>query len=133
MLDYFTSWSFIGDLLFWGILLNLLLKPLEVAIKERDRLFDPIGIIVMVLYVLLCFWLDSIMYEDDGTDIMSWRWYVLGFAFVWWSLLRFTDEDYDIEKSIDRAFPSGKKCPRCKGKLTEAAMANCPHCSSDQE
>ena len=118
MLDYFTSWSFIGDLLFWGILLNLLLKPLEVAIKERDRLFDPIGIIVMVLYVLLCFWLDSIMYEDDGTDIMSWRWYVLGFAFVWWSLLRFTDEDYDIEKSIDRAFPSGKQCPRCKGKLT---------------
>lgn len=130
-MDYFTSWEFIGGLWYWVILGNFLLKPLGLAINERDRLFDPLALIVLGLYVLVCFGLDSIMYEDDGTDIMTWRWYVMGFAFVWWSMLRFTDEDYDIEKGVDRAFRMAKKCPRCMNELPSMATSKCPHCTSD--
>lgn len=100
-----NSWN----ILFWAVVFNLLLKPIGVALREPDRLFDPLGLVIMVLFVGVCFWLDSIMYDDDGNDLMTYKWYVLGFVFVWWSLLRFTDEDYDVERSVDRILRSREK------------------------
>lgn len=98
-----------GNFLFWAIVFNLLLKPIGVALQEPDRLFDPLGLVIMVLFVGVCFWLDSIMYDDDGNDLMTYKWYVIGFAFVWWSLLRFTDEDYDMEQSVERILKTREK------------------------
>ena len=55
-MDYFTSWEFIGGLWYWVILGNFLLKPLGLAINERDRLFDPLALIVLGLYVFGVLW-----------------------------------------------------------------------------
>ena len=55
----------------------------------------------------------------------------LFFAFIWWAVTRMTDEDYDMEKGISRAFRANKKCPRCMNDLPSLATTKCPHCTAE--
>lgn len=130
ILDWWSSIS-VWQILYWIIVLNLLMKPIQVAVQEPDRLFDPLGLVIMVIFIGICYGLDTIMYDDDGTDLMNYQWYLIGFAFVWWSLLRFTDEDYDMERSVGRAFRMAKTCPNCMKKLPSHLTSKCPHCTAD--
>lgn len=81
---------------------------------ERDRLFDPVGVLLWIIWTGIWFLFNSDDFvDDDGNDIWTWKVWLIVFAFIWWAVTRMTDEDYDMEKGISRAFRVNKKCPRC--------------------
>ena len=119
---------------YWLIVICLLSKPLIVFMDpdERNRLIDPVGVLFWIIWTGIWFLFNSDDFvDDDGNDIWTWKVCLIVFAFIWWAVTRMTDEDYDMEKGISRAFRANKKCPRCMNDLPSLATTKCPHCTAE--
>ena len=92
--------------------------------KQRHRLSDPLYLILIAISILIAI---IILF----LDVQWWPMAVAGLAFANWALLRFTDDDYDIGKSVKNAFILAKKCPNCMKELPSQLTSKCPHCTAD--
>jgi hypothetical protein len=54
-----------------------------------------------------------------------WPWSLSIFSFVNWALLRFTDEDYNMDKDIKNSLLMAKKCHYCMSKLPSYMSTKC--------
>jgi len=98
--------------------------PIYLNKEQRHRLTDPlylIGMGIVALFSILLLFLD-----------IQLLWLSLGcLAFANWALLRFTDEDYNVEDGVKNAFRVAKKCPHCMKSLPSYLTSKCPHCTAD--
>lgn len=114
------------DILVYLLIASSTIKTLTIAIQkeQRHRLSDPLYVIIMG--AILCITIFISIYNPIPLL------YILAIlAFVNWALLRFTDEDYDMEKDAKNALRVMKKCPYCAKDLPSYLTKKCPHCTAD--
>jgi hypothetical protein len=95
-----------------------------VLINDKDRLLDPLYIILMVLSLV------SVIYTKFYEDRATFQGALFVFFLLNMFLLKIGDPDYDIKKGIDNTLRINGRCPNCSKKISMSAK-KCPYCTSD--
>lgn len=115
--------------IFYGFVISISIKKVIAvfAVKEeRWRFSDPLYLILMVISVGVC--IGAFKDYDFRLAFLISTGLI---AIINFTLLRFTDSDYNPDKSARNAFKVAKKCPHCFSSLPSYFTSKCPHCTAE--
>jgi O-antigen/teichoic acid export membrane protein len=127
-MDLFETFGTIFIWIFCGVItLSSLLMFIMLFFKQRERINDPVYVLIMIITVLISVF--AFMKEDFGQ--FTWLFCAFSIALVNLFLIAITKPGYDLEQGVKNGFKVAKKCPHCFSSLPSYFTSKCPHCTSE--